>query len=161
MELLDAPNRYSVGLFHLQHNLTARIFHRMEGMLASSGIEGIATFPLRSNTSSTSHGMLILFNLGSIDANAYSRVANIHLSAFHKWFPKADNFHQEGFVLLSVCLHPKSRGQVRIRTTDVSDHPEIDPDYLSHPDDVRCLADSTINSNLHLWRLKNLQEGLD
>lgn len=49
---------------------------------------------------------------------------------------------QEGFVLISVCLHPRSRGYVRIRNTDPAKSPEIDPSYLSDAFDINCLIDS-------------------
>jgi choline dehydrogenase len=114
------------------------------GIIGTSGIEGIGTFPA-SNSTTGPDGMLILFNMGSIDAAIYSKVANIRIEAFRRWFPKSDNFWQEGFVLISVCLHPRSRGHIRIKSTDPLQPPEIDPQYLSHPDDVQCLANSKCN----------------
>ena len=50
--------------------------------------------------------------------------------------------------MISVCLHPKSRGHIRIRSTDPSQPPEIDPNYLSHPHDVACLIDSQFFSEI-------------
>ncbi|XP_060071667.1 glucose dehydrogenase [FAD, quinone]-like [Ylistrum balloti] len=38
-----------------------------------------------------------------------------------------------------ILLHPKSRGTIRLKTTDPFDYPEIDPHYLEHPDDVKML----------------------
>lgn len=110
-----------------------------KGAFATSGVEGVATF--NSGNGSIPTGMLILFNMGSIDADIYTSVANIKREAFNQWFPKAGSLTQEGFVLISVCLHPKSRGYIRIRSTDPSHPPEIDPKYLSHPQDVACFID--------------------
>ena len=43
----------------------------------------------------------------------------------------------------SVCnLRPKSRGRVDIRSTNPDDAPLIDPNYLSHPDDLKVAADA-------------------
>lgn len=40
-----------------------------------------------------------------------------------------------------VCLqYPLSRGSVHIKTSDVSDQPEIDPGFLRHPADIAVLA---------------------
>lgn len=43
----------------------------------------------------------------------------------------------------SVCnLRPKSRGRVDIRSASPDDAPLIDPNYLSHPDDLKVAADA-------------------
>lgn len=43
----------------------------------------------------------------------------------------------------SVCnLRPKSRGRVDIRSANPDDAPLIDPNYLSHPDDLKVAADA-------------------
>ncbi|WP_019409136.1 GMC family oxidoreductase [Pseudomonas psychrophila] len=43
----------------------------------------------------------------------------------------------------SVCnLRPKSRGRVDIRSANPNDAPLIDPNYLSHPDDLKVAADA-------------------
>ncbi|KMM99038.1 GMC family oxidoreductase [Pseudomonas helleri] len=43
----------------------------------------------------------------------------------------------------SVCnLRPKSRGRVDIRSANPDDVPLIDPNYLSHPDDLKVAADA-------------------
>ncbi|MQU09234.1 GMC family oxidoreductase [Pseudomonas helleri] len=43
----------------------------------------------------------------------------------------------------SVCnLRPKSRGRVDIRSANPDDAPLIDPNYLSHPDDLKIAADA-------------------
>jgi choline dehydrogenase len=48
-----------------------------------------------------------------------------------------------GFSLASVALQPRSRGSVRLRSTDPLDPPAIDPAYLSDPDDLRVLVEGT------------------
>ena len=70
---------------------------------------------------------------------------NVTLQSFHQWFPKAGSISQEGFVLISVCLHPESRGHIRIRSTDPWQPPLIDPKYLSHPQDIACFSDGNRN----------------
>lgn len=40
------------------------------------------------------------------------------------------------FSIDPVLLRPKSRGHIRLRSRNPYDHPLIDPNYLSHPDDV-------------------------
>ncbi|XP_061193348.1 L-sorbose 1-dehydrogenase-like [Saccostrea echinata] len=43
------------------------------------------------------------------------------------------------FLGESILLHPKSRGTIRLQSTDPFDPPLIDPKYLDHPDDVKTL----------------------
>ncbi|XP_065297859.1 alcohol dehydrogenase [acceptor]-like [Dermacentor albipictus] len=43
---------------------------------------------------------------------------------------------QVGFALSPVMNRPKSRGYVKLRTTNPLDEPIIDPKYLTHPEDV-------------------------
>ncbi|XP_049518890.1 oxygen-dependent choline dehydrogenase [Dermacentor silvarum] len=44
---------------------------------------------------------------------------------------------QPGFLGVVLLNRPKSRGTLRLRSTDPNDHPDIDPSILEHPDDVR------------------------
>lgn len=48
-------------------------------------------------------------------------------------------------ALMPTLLRPKSRGTIRLASSDPKDLPLIDPRYLSHPDDVETLA-----AGLHL-----------
>lgn len=45
------------------------------------------------------------------------------------------------FSIDPVLLRPKSRGQIRLRSRNPYDHPLIDPNYLSHPDDVSTIVE--------------------
>ena len=46
----------------------------------------------------------------------------------------------DGFVCLPVLLRPKSRGTLRLNTSDPFRDPIIDPKYLTHPDDLDTLV---------------------
>jgi len=54
-----------------------------------------------------------------------------------------DMMYSEGFSLRPVLLHPQTRGVVRLRSTDPTDHPYIEPNYLAHPDDIKILVEGT------------------
>ncbi|XP_062603390.1 alcohol dehydrogenase [acceptor]-like [Saccostrea cucullata] len=43
------------------------------------------------------------------------------------------------FFTENILLHPKSRGTIRLQSTDPFDPPLIDPNYLDHPDDMKTL----------------------
>ncbi|KAH9524281.1 hypothetical protein Btru_054025 [Bulinus truncatus] len=42
----------------------------------------------------------------------------------------------QGFLLLPTLLQPKSRGRLRLKTSNPLDYPAIDPAYLSDPEDI-------------------------
>lgn len=46
--------------------------------------------------------------------------------------------------LAGILSHPTSRGSVHIQSGDVSDSPEIDPNYLSNPVDIEIFAEHTL-----------------
>lgn len=41
-----------------------------------------------------------------------------------------------GLTLIANLVKPKSRGAVTLRSKDPCDDPAVDPNWLSHPDDV-------------------------
>ncbi|WP_281700702.1 GMC family oxidoreductase [Acetobacter malorum] len=45
-----------------------------------------------------------------------------------------------GITLNSYLLRPKSRGTVRLTSADARVDPQVDPNFLSHPDDLRLAA---------------------
>lgn len=46
-------------------------------------------------------------------------------------------------VCMSQILHPKSRGSVRLRSTNVYDFPSIDPNYMDDPQDLQDIVEGT------------------
>lgn len=46
------------------------------------------------------------------------------------------------FSILPIILRPKSRGSVRLRTSDPKDEPLIDPLYLTHPEDISVMMEA-------------------
>lgn len=73
---------------------------------------------------------------------------------FHSTFPHMDNQSSEGFIFLATCLHPKSRGRIRLVSDDPRHPPSIDPNYLHHPYDLACMRDGEdagVLSNFWWW----------
>jgi len=56
-----------------------------------------------------------------------------------------DMLYSEGFSLRPVLLHPQTRGVVRLRSSDPTDQPYIEPNYLAHPDDIKILVEGMIH----------------
>lgn len=46
----------------------------------------------------------------------------------------------DGGSLLPTLLRPKSKGTIRLKSKDPFEHPEIEPNYLQHPEDVKTLV---------------------
>ncbi|XP_045201417.2 glucose dehydrogenase [FAD, quinone]-like [Mercenaria mercenaria] len=43
---------------------------------------------------------------------------------------------KEGFTLIPILLHPRSRGTITLKSSDPFDYPDIDPNYLDHREDM-------------------------
>lgn len=59
--------------------------------------------------------------------------------------------------ILPILLHPKSRGTVRLKSTDPFDHPAIDPHYLEEKEDINTLIHA-IRLSQKLIKTKALQK---
>ena len=55
---------------------------------------------------------------------------------------------QHGFLVEPILLHPKSRGHIKLRSTDPMEQPIIDPNYLKHPADLDVLVDGNFKFQL-------------
>jgi choline dehydrogenase len=53
-------------------------------------------------------------------------------------YPEAGATNRHGITFTAYINRPLSRGEVTLASADPLDRPAIDPNYLSHPDDVRC-----------------------
>ncbi len=42
-----------------------------------------------------------------------------------------------GFISLIFVQHPSGRGRISLRSNDIRDQPVIQPNFFSHPDDVK------------------------
>lgn len=103
------------------------------GMFSTTAVVGVG---------SLHNSGVILFGTGSVDEETLCHVANYNSDTFRALFPLHANASQEGFVLLSTCYQPKSRGSVEINPEDIFGDPIIDPNYLQHEYDVSCLINA-------------------
>ncbi|XP_029851198.2 glucose dehydrogenase [FAD, quinone] [Ixodes scapularis] len=60
----------------------------------------------------------------------------------------APHIREDSMSLYPVLLRPRSRGTVRLRSTDPHDEPLLNPRYLTHPQDLRTMVDAM---KLCLW----------
>ncbi|XP_053405688.1 alcohol dehydrogenase [acceptor]-like [Mercenaria mercenaria] len=74
---------------------------------------------------------------------------------------KAENNGKLGFSVIVSDLHPKSRGTIRLNKTDPHGYPEIQPNYLQHPNDIKMLIKG-MREMLRLLDTKAMKEiGVD
>ena len=82
-------------------------------------------------------GAFVKSDPGQPSANLQYHVQPLSLERF------GEPLHTFPAFTASVCnLRPKSRGRIDIRSANPDDAPLIDPNYLSHPDDLKVAADA-------------------
>jgi choline dehydrogenase-like flavoprotein len=59
----------------------------------------------------------------------------------HLWFPLVKPAYRDGFGIRPTLLRPESRGEVRLRSDDPNDHPQIFFNLLKEPADIARLRD--------------------
>ncbi|EDV95090.1 neither inactivation nor afterpotential protein G [Drosophila grimshawi] len=89
---------------------------------------------------------ITFFGAGAIDESAFMSISNFKRSAFRALFPLFHNATQEGFIVISNCLQPKSRGTVTLLNKNMRRKPLIDPNYLSRDQDVTCIIAAIRNA---------------
>lgn len=75
----------------------------------------------------------------STDAGViFNEIININRTTWSKYF--APLIGQTAVSIMPIVLHPKSVGWVKLSSKDPFDDPYIQPNYLSHSDDVKVLV---------------------
>ncbi|XP_058801694.1 neither inactivation nor afterpotential protein G-like [Phymastichus coffea] len=124
---VDAP--VSVTLAKLQTFATlADYFVFKTGYLATNGIMGMARLD--------NSGVI----LAGVAANEklLKDLANYRTETFRSLYPTYNDTVREGFLLMSSCLQPHSRGYVALRSQEPTDRPIIEPAFLERHQDVAC-----------------------
>ncbi|XP_017880219.1 neither inactivation nor afterpotential protein G [Ceratina calcarata] len=120
----------SITLFKLQtlpEILNYFIFGR--GWYATNAIMAVG----RTNDSG-----VMLSGMGSTDERILKVISNYKTEPYRALYPSYNSSTHEGFLFLSYCLQPKSRGTVSLRSINIRHQPKIDPAYLQRYDDVLC-----------------------
>ncbi|XP_013405469.1 uncharacterized protein LOC106170227 isoform X8 [Lingula anatina] len=114
-----------------------------KGLPSNTGLEGSAFFDTVREASDAMSGMqlhLFATHLGNDPHNLFVDNANFRTEVFEAIHGGRAGMH--GFSIFPILLHPKSRGTIRLKSTDPFEHPEIDPHYLEHPDDVKVMVEA-------------------
>uniref|UniRef100_A0A182QPL4 Glucose-methanol-choline oxidoreductase N-terminal domain-containing protein n=1 Tax=Anopheles farauti TaxID=69004 RepID=A0A182QPL4_9DIPT len=104
-----------------------------QGVLATTAIAGIGR-------QREGHHGVILFGMGSVDEQSLRHVSNMKQETFRAFFPSYQNASQEGFLFLSTCYQPQSRGTIYLRDRHIGSVPFINPNYLKDHADIECMT---------------------
>ena len=61
-----------------------------------------------------------------------------------------ERMRKEGVSLIPILLHPKSKGEVKLRNSFPLSTPIIDPHYLEDPDDLKVLVEVSMQMNTYI-----------
>uniref|UniRef100_A0A1Y9H2T1 Glucose-methanol-choline oxidoreductase N-terminal domain-containing protein n=1 Tax=Anopheles dirus TaxID=7168 RepID=A0A1Y9H2T1_9DIPT len=106
-----------------------------QGVLATTAVAGIG------RPRGGRHG-IILFGMGSVDEQALRHVSNMKQDTFRAFFPSYQNTSQEGFLFLSTCHQPRSRGAIFLRDRHIDREPFFNPNYLKDRTDIECMTEA-------------------
>ncbi|XP_076629978.1 LOW QUALITY PROTEIN: glucose dehydrogenase [FAD, quinone] [Colletes latitarsis] len=113
------------------------------GPWTSAGVEVLGTFhsSFEKNKSNVPDLQIMMMPLGSSKDNGVvlKKAMGISDKVYNEYF--APVVYKDTITIAPVLLHPKSKGEVKLRSGDPSDPPLIDPKYLSNKDDIAILVD--------------------
>ncbi|XP_049852339.1 glucose dehydrogenase [FAD, quinone]-like [Schistocerca gregaria] len=112
-----------------------------KGPLSTPGCEALALLQTRALGSSTDWPdiQLMAMPMGvSSDGGIHmKRALNINETLWAEYFSQLQG--QQVASIMPVLLHPKSKGNVHLKSRNPLDPPSINPLYLSSPDDIKVL----------------------
>ncbi|KAL6266502.1 hypothetical protein P5V15_003351 [Pogonomyrmex californicus] len=83
----------------------------------------------------------------------FSRLLRLNKSLRQKW---DEQIGSHGWSLGIILLKPKSRGRITLLANDINVKPEIVPNYLDHPDDVKTTI-AGIRAALNISQTKSMR----
>lgn len=111
-----------------------------DGLLTHGGCEGIGFINTKSNSKNRPDisFLLLPFGASSTAGIQFKKILNIDNKIWMSYF---SHFVEQSVVsIIPILLHPKSRGKISLASKNPFDSPLIDPNYLSHPSDIKTLV---------------------
>jgi choline dehydrogenase-like flavoprotein len=126
-----------------------------EGPLASpGGVEALAFLDSKSSYNFDYPDYELLLTSGSLLSQPMLKENyNLDKNIVDKWLEKAQSKKSGAFTITPILLHPKSRGNVLLRSTNPSDSPIVNPNYFSEASDIKILIEA-IKKALQLVQTK-------
>ncbi|XP_075218093.1 glucose dehydrogenase [FAD, quinone] [Lycorma delicatula] len=127
-------------------NLNSALRYAVNGdgpLTSSVGLETVAFITTKyGNVSDDWPDMEFMLTSTSTNSDGGTAAANAHglTKEFYNEF-LGEISNKDVFGVFPMILRPKSRGYIRLRTSDTLQHPLLYHNYLTHPDDVRVLRE--------------------
>jgi choline dehydrogenase-like flavoprotein len=113
-------------------------------LTALGGVEGLAFIKTKfANLTDDWPDFQIHMLSGSLvsdDGQTFRRVQGITEELYEQVYVPYQSF--DTFSMYPVLLRPKSRGYIRLRSSNPNDPPVINPRYLTHPDDIIAMVEA-------------------
>lgn len=113
-------------------------------LTALGGVEGLAFIKTKfANLTDDWPDFQIHMLTGSLvsdDGQTFRRVQGVTKELYEQVYVPYQSF--DTFSMYPVLLRPKSRGYLKLRSSNPQDPPIINPRYLTHPDDIHSMVDA-------------------
>ncbi|KAJ0174940.1 hypothetical protein K1T71_009081 [Dendrolimus kikuchii] len=100
---------------------------------------GLLAFPPMAGVEYHDNSAVMLFSMGSASERLLRDLSNYKPQVFRDTFPFHNDTSKEGFMFLTTCVHPASRGSVTLSSTSTSAPLLVDINYLNIHEDVTCM----------------------
>ncbi|CAH0687624.1 unnamed protein product [Spodoptera exigua] len=100
---------------------------------------GPLSFPPLSGVEYQTTSAVMLFSMGTASERLLRDLSNYKPQVFRDTFPFYNNTNKEGFMFLSTCVQPRSRGTITLADSTTAMPPVVDPNYLEQYYDVKCM----------------------
>ncbi|XP_013169747.1 PREDICTED: neither inactivation nor afterpotential protein G [Papilio xuthus] len=101
--------------------------------------QGYLSFPPVSGVEYQNKSAVMVFALGSASERLLRDLSNYKHQVYRDTYPFHNDTRKEGFMFLTTCSQPRSRGQVTLRDSSTSVPPLLDTNYLHQYHDVACM----------------------
>ncbi|XP_012288644.1 glucose dehydrogenase [FAD, quinone] isoform X2 [Orussus abietinus] len=140
LDLVTLNTTLSLSLPNLLNPMSAIHYYLFrQGPWTSAGVEVLGTLYSQKNKSTAPDLQFMVMPLGISQDNGIflKRIMGITDRVYEEYF--APLSHKTAVTILPVLLHPKSKGEIKLRSNNPFDQPIINPKYLSNNDDVYTL----------------------
>ncbi|XP_053685982.1 glucose dehydrogenase [FAD, quinone]-like [Sabethes cyaneus] len=142
MDLILLSERMPMRLMNLIHPRNLWNYFINNGQNSSISFGGCECLGFVNLDSNFTHdiGFMVLPVGITVDAGAHLRaLINLQADVWNQYFKPLVNQDKQSVTVLPILLHPKSRGYIRISSTNSRSNLIINPNYLRDADDVQTL----------------------